>query len=78
MNLFNIYYSSFGQKVNNSTSFIFSGSLPQARLIQITNITGFSKGSFPFMYLGVLIFKRKDKAIHLRPIAGKVIQKLAA
>lgn len=41
------------------------------------NVLGFSAGSLPFVYLGVLIFKRKPRAVHLQHIADKIKVKLS-
>jgi len=47
-------------------------------LEQITNLIGFNKGSLPFSYLRVPIFKGKPKKSHLQPIADKIKSKLGA
>lgn len=39
-------------------------------------MTDFSKGSLPFTYLGVPIFKDKVKSIYLKVIADMIISKL--
>jgi hypothetical protein len=39
---------------------------------------GFNIGSFPFMYLGIPIFKGKPKVSYLQPVADKIKAKLAS
>jgi len=47
-------------------------------LNQIENNLGFTIGTLPFQYLGVLIFKGKPKYIYFQPIGDNVKCKLAA
>lgn len=44
----------------------------------MSDLIGFNKGSLPFNYLGVLIFKGKQKRSHLQPIVDKIKSKLSA
>jgi hypothetical protein len=44
----------------------------------ISQFIGFNIGAFPFMYLGIPIFKGKPKVVHLQPIADKIKAKLAS
>lgn len=59
IDLFLRYAQAFGQHMNPQKYSIFSGSISRQRLIQISNLTGFSIDSLPFTYLGVPIFKGK-------------------
>jgi len=78
MDLFNSYALASGQVINPSKSTVYYGSISNTRLEQITNLIGFNKGSLPFSYLGVPIFKGKPKKSHLQPIADKIKSKLGA
>lgn len=49
-----------------------------SRLNILADFYGFNKGSTPFNYLGVPLFKGKPKKVFLQPIADKVINKLAS
>lgn len=42
---------------------------------ELKQLLGFSSGSLPFTYLGVLIFKGKPKVIHLQYIADRIKSK---
>jgi hypothetical protein len=77
-NLFSRYALASGQMVNARKSTIFSGSITNARLLQIAQFIGFTIGTLPFTYLGVPIFKGRPKVIYLQSIADKVKSKLAA
>lgn len=49
-----------------------------SRLNILSEMSDFKIGSAPVVYLGVPIFRGKPKAVFLRPIADKVINKLLA
>jgi len=66
------------QIINPSKSIVFYGSISPARIDQIVDLIGFNKGSLPFTYLGVPIFKGKPKKSHLQPIADEIKSKLSA
>ncbi|KAK2424264.1 hypothetical protein QL285_034644 [Trifolium repens] len=76
--LFDKYALESGQRISNSKSTIFSGSITQGRLVLIAQLFNFKLGSLPFNYLGVPIFKGKPKVCHLQPIADKIKLKLSA
>ena len=57
---------------------MFYGSISASRINQIADQIGFRKGSLPFTYLGVPIFKGKPQRCHLQPIADKIKSKLAS
>jgi len=78
MNLFTEYAKASSQIINPAKSTIYSGSISPSRLDHIANMIGFNKGSLPFLYFGVPIFKGKPKSIHLQPIADKIKSKLCA
>ncbi|CAL5186892.1 unnamed protein product [Lathyrus oleraceus] len=63
--------------VNPLESYIFVGSVTEARLHHISNQLGFKIGWLPFSYLRVPIFKGKPKSRHLRPLLDKIISKLS-
>ncbi|XP_058775611.1 uncharacterized protein LOC131649884 [Vicia villosa] len=75
--LFTRYYKISDQFVNSSKSSLFPSCISNSKIQNILNKTGFSKGSLPFMYLGVPLFKGKPKTIHLRPIADRILAKMA-
>lgn len=77
MHLFELYGQYSGQLVNVHKSRFYSGALSMSRIHTLTSITGFNHGQLPFMYLGILLFKGKPKAVHLRPIVDKIKQKLS-
>lgn len=77
MNLFKLYGDIFGQMISHSKCKYFSGTLSPNRNRSIGSILGFSAGRLPFNYLGVPIFKRKPKKIHLQSIADRIKVKLS-
>lgn len=52
--------------------------MSSSRLNILVEISGFQKGAAPFNYLRVPNFKGKPKAVHLRHIADKVINRPAS
>jgi len=78
MDLFNFYAFASGQFIKPFKSTVFYGSISVARIDHIKNLIGFKKGSLPFIYLGVPIFKGKPKICHLQPIVDKIKSKLSA
>ena len=78
MQLFTSYALASGQIINPAKSTVFFGSISNARINYITELIGFNKGSLPFTYLGVPIFKGKPKRSHLQPIADRIKSKLSA
>ena len=76
MKLFEDYGNYSGQMVNANKSKFYSGALTLSRAHTITSITGFSQGSLPFNYRGILLFKGKPKALHLRPVVDRIQVKL--
>lgn len=65
MHLFKSYALTSGQHINPSKSTFFYGSISIARINLMSDLIGFNKGSLPFNYLGVPIFKGKQKRSHL-------------
>ena len=57
MTLFNSYAIILEQRISLAKSTIYSGSILNARLDLISNFMGFNKGSLPFLFLGVPVFK---------------------
>ena len=78
MQLFNSSALASGQLINPSKSTAFYGSISTTRIDHITELIGLNKGSLPFTYLGVPIFKGKPKKSHLQPIADKIKSKHSA
>lgn len=78
MDLFNAYALASGQIINPAKSTVYYGSISTTRIDHISQFIGFNKGSLPFVYLGVPIFKGKPKKSHLQPIADKIKIKLSA
>lgn len=75
--LFTRYALASGQVVNQVKSTIFSGSISDAKLHHISNLTGFKIGACPFIYPGVPIFKDRPKASLLKSLADKVLARLS-
>jgi len=73
--LFTKYVNSVGQVISCRKSTIFAGGISTTRLQNIINLFDFSVGFFPFNYLGVPIFKGRQKACYLQPIADRVKSK---
>jgi len=78
MELFNSYAMASGQHINPSKSTVYYGSISATRIDLITDMIGFNKGSLPFNYLGVPIFKGKPKRSHLQGIADNIKSKFCA
>ena len=78
MELFNSYAMASGQHINPSKSTVYYGSISATRIDLITDMIGFNKGSLPFNYLGVSIFKGKPKRSHLQGIADNIKSKFCA
>lgn len=75
---FEEYVISSRQLVNCNKYFIFEGAMSSSILNILDELFGFNKGTIPFNYLGVPIFKGKPKNVNLEPIADKVVNKLAS
>jgi len=78
MQLFSSYALASGQIINPAKATVFFGSISNVRIDHITELIGFNKGSLPFTYLGVPIFKGKQKKSHLQHIADRIKSKLSA
>lgn len=76
--IFKEYVAIFGQVVNCGKSFIYGGAMSSSRLNILADLSGLQKGYLPFIYLGVPIFKGKPKRTFLKPIADRMINKLAS
>ena len=62
-----------GQKISASKScFLASKKMAAWRLSMISKVTGFSKGSLPFTYLGCTIFKGRTKQIYFKDLVMKI------
>lgn len=75
--LFSKYAAFSCQILNTHKSFIFVGSVSEARLHHISNQLDFKIGHLPLSYLGVPIIKGKPKVIYLTPVMDKVKAKLS-
>jgi len=69
MHLFGLYGQYSRQLVNAHKSKFYSRMLALSISHTIASITGFSHGQLPFMYLGILLFKGKPKAICNTPFS---------
>jgi len=78
MQLFESYALASGQIINPSKSTVYYGFISTARIENITALIGFNKGSLPFTYLGVPIFKGKPKRIHLQAITYNIKARFGA
>jgi len=78
LELFKAYALASGQVINPSKSTVYYGSISVSRINHITDLIGFNRGSLPFLYLGVPIFKGKPKKLFLQPIADKIKSKLSS
>jgi len=78
MNLFSSYAIASHQVTNPFKSSVFYDSISTTRINIISNMIGFNKGSLPFNYLDVPIFKGKPKKAHLLPIADKTKANISA
>ncbi|XP_019442304.1 PREDICTED: uncharacterized protein LOC109347026 [Lupinus angustifolius] len=76
--LFNDYAKVLGQCLNLNKCKFFSTQATPRKISKLTAWLGFGVGSLLFNYLGVPVFKGKPKAIHLQPIADRIINKLAS
>lgn len=59
------YASIYGQNCNSLKSVIFVGGMSPSRTYHLENNTCFNRGSLPFTYLGIPIFKGWAKVFHL-------------
>ncbi|XP_019450635.1 PREDICTED: uncharacterized protein LOC109352905 [Lupinus angustifolius] len=75
--LFNEYANVSGQYLNLTKCKFYSTQANTRKIGKLTSWLGFGAGSLPFNYLGVPVFQGKPKAIHLQPIADRIINKLA-
>lgn len=75
--LFKEYDDSLGKHINPSKSILYVGSLTPQKHSFLANLRGFIVGSFPFVYLGVPIFKDKSKHIYFQSSIDKINIKLA-
>lgn len=78
MSLFNLYGQASSQLFSLGKCKFYAGNIPPTRMTAISSLLGFSAGHLPFNYLGVPLFKGKPRKIHLKPIADKIIAKLAS
>lgn len=77
-NLFSKYVEASGQMLSLSKSIIFAGKITSTRLNYVMELTGFSKGGIPFIYLRIPIFKGKVKASYFQPIVNRLMPNLFA
>ena len=74
-----LYESLSGQHVNWDKSYMFFGAGIQTRRVtNILQMMGIKRGTLPFTYLGIPLFKGAPKKIHLRPIAHKIQSQLSS
>ncbi|XP_019436006.1 PREDICTED: uncharacterized protein LOC109342483 [Lupinus angustifolius] len=70
------YAQASGQHINPSKCKFFTTQATPTRISTLPTWLGFSMGSLPFSYMGVPIFIGKPRAIHLQPIADRIVNKL--
>ncbi|XP_019460170.1 PREDICTED: uncharacterized protein LOC109359931 [Lupinus angustifolius] len=75
--LFIDYAHVSGQSLNLNKCKFYTTQASARKVINLTNWLGFGTGQLPFTYHGVPLFKGKPKAIHLQPIADRIVNKLA-
>lgn len=75
-NLFTNYSLALDQRFNLSKSTIFAGAMSARRIRKIKRLTGFSRGSLPFTFLGLPIFKGRVTA--LQQLADRIIARFTS
>ncbi|XP_019438986.1 PREDICTED: uncharacterized protein LOC109344689 [Lupinus angustifolius] len=70
------YAQASSQHINLSKCKFYIAQATTTKLSSLSTWLGFSVGSLPFSYLGVPIFRGKPMAIHLQPIADRLVNKL--
>lgn len=77
-NLFIRYANLSGQQINPAKFIVYASFMSLQRHLNTAYSLGFIVGTFPFIYLGVPMFKGKPKPIHFQFIVDRVIMKLDA
>lgn len=73
MHVLKTYEEFSGQVVNKrKSSIFFSKSISTACCRMLLQISGFSKGNFPFVYLGVPIVSRRLNTAHFDDLINKI------
>lgn len=68
-----------GQKINwHKSSMCFSKEISKEMISNIHSSNGMQQGSFPFIYLGVLLFFGCPKVSHFKPVKDKILTHLSA
>ena len=60
-------------RANANKSNIFTVGIVGQELDDILSMTGFSKGTMPFWYLGIPLATEKLKVIHYAPFVDKIV-----
>ncbi|KAI5407624.1 hypothetical protein KIW84_053757 [Lathyrus oleraceus] len=75
---FQEYSMDYGHCLNLGKSSIYSSLITESNVNSIIASSGFSRGSFPFNYLGILIFKGRIKYSYLSHSSDVILNKLSA
>ncbi|KAK7275607.1 hypothetical protein RIF29_16726 [Crotalaria pallida] len=75
---FNHFSSSSGLYANPQKSQVFMAGISEDLMQQIQNVTGFSRGSFPFKYLGLPLSARKWSSNTCQVLVEKITKRLAS
>ncbi|XP_060182221.1 uncharacterized protein LOC132611876 [Lycium barbarum] len=79
MKILHDYEAVFGQKINVHKSAFYMYKKVSSELVhEVQQITGFSRGEFPFIYLGCPLFHARKKKIFYKDVMKKVRDKLQA
>lgn len=76
--IFQDYSMVSSQCFNLEKSYIYYEFITEFHINRIINNTGFSKGTIPFSYLGILIFTGRVKLSRLSHIFGRIFSKLSS
>ncbi|XP_019462933.1 PREDICTED: uncharacterized protein LOC109361856 [Lupinus angustifolius] len=66
-----------GQQINTRKCRFYVINANARKINDISSLLGFVRGSLPFNYLGVPLFKGKPRRYHLQPISDRILAKLA-
>lgn len=76
--VFQEYSMDYGHCLNLGKSSIYSSSIIESNVNSIIASSSFSRGSFPFNYLGILIFKGRIKYSYLSHSSDIILNKLSS
>ena len=77
MSFLKSYQTTSGQKISLKKScFFVSNKMAASRMKMIQEITGFTRGKLPFIYLGCPIFKGMSKQVYFEEVVKKISKKV--